>query len=239
MGLLTDYLRTSPKQRKAVQRKHTTKAKTIDDKSPTTMTSETHYMTLDGECPNGGVPTGTLFLPVEDVDLEELPPNGGIPPEDTLHGPPAIYASHLNNQVTQQLMCGGFNIYNHHYHGNGHGQTRIRDAQTPRTPPKTYIRFIEEGIRPCDVYLDADYDNIPSALLTFDKTTTIEQFLQKVGCPARRGNGVQQVFPMRHQRWGAGQIFKWGIGDRSQTLEGSELAKGECGREVWLCSWTE
>ena len=74
------------------------------------------------------------------------------------------------------------------------------------------------------------------------KNTTMRDFLRDVfrilGLSERRGNGVQQVFPMENNVWGPGHIFEWHDGDAAAVLGETELGKGYPDHEMFIARWT-
>ena len=195
-------------------------------------------VTLDGEPPNGGVVPGRHMIPV--LPTVEEPPNGGytltrrMPVSDS-------FPAHVSQKRQNRSECqtSQFNNIINVIASPPLEQRVPAVASSEREGERTHtwVKFFEDGSRPCDAFPRRYQFEIRPASKVLPKDLSMREFLSQLGTPQQAGYGVQQVFPQGDGVWGAGQIFEWGIGNPTDRLGSTELGRGVVGKEVWIVKW--
>ncbi|KAL9634223.1 MAG: hypothetical protein Q9164_004222 [Protoblastenia rupestris] len=192
--------------------------------------------TVDGQPPNGAIPPGLLLMRMPDAPIVRQVPALPVSPDV----PQIENAAHRAPKAATTVYAPGTTHHHTHYHIHEAAPANNAVAAAAAPAPieqSTYIHWVNNGVRPCDYYPEA-CPNVQYSRHTIPKNTTINQLMAFFGCPAVRGRGLQQIFRMEGDVYGAGQQWEYGVGDQNMTLGECEIGRGVLGRETLLVVWT-
>lgn len=200
---------------------------------------EQRFFTADGQPPNGGIPPGMTFVPVQLPPQPAPPANQIAPPLQTVHHyhhvlpspqqpptptsppaapmigrPPSPPGTRLNGRTVNLEPSLGFGYI------------------FPEN--NTMIHFFYEGIQPWFPHGQLNYWK-----RMVSSNMTVRELIRRMGAPegADDRNGITECIELGNGLWGQGRTFSIAGEPSGMAIDTARLQKDRDG-VVWLAVWT-